>query len=180
MCLTLSSWVLGNFGLFLFALAALIITLQLSSRQHVSIAEIFYRWIALLPLGCTGIYAFVIHAFFPAISALTIGWPASLFQFEVALANLSFGILGILSFKASYGFRLATVIGATLAMGRCRSAYQSNGRTPKLHEWQRRLLVLDGFTRTLNFAYMHRSHKAQSPRINLILHKNSEIEPYFL
>jgi hypothetical protein len=113
MCLTLSSWVLGNFGLFLFALAALIITLQLSSRQHVSIAEIFYRWIALLPLGCTGIYAFVIHAFFPAISALTIGWPASLFQFEVALANLSFGILGILSFKASYGFRLATVIGAT-------------------------------------------------------------------
>ncbi len=75
--------------------------------------EVLYRWFALLPVGFTSIYAFIMHAFFPVFTAGTIGWANSPFQYEVAMADLSFGVLAILSFKASYGFRLATVIGIT-------------------------------------------------------------------
>lgn len=75
--------------------------------------EVLYSWFSLLPLGVTSIYAFIMHAFFPTFTAEIIGWHNSAFQFEVAVANLAFGVIAILSFKASYGFRLATVIAAT-------------------------------------------------------------------
>ncbi len=43
--------------------------------------------------------------------AASIGWPAgSPFQFEVGIANLSFGILGILCLKFMDNFWTATVI----------------------------------------------------------------------
>lgn len=35
------------------------------------------------------------------------------------MADLAFGLLGVLSFKASYGFRLATVIGVTCFLWGC-------------------------------------------------------------
>src|SRR3990167_7609111 len=51
--------------------------------------------------------------FLLAIIIALIGWQNSPFQFEVAVANLGFGMIGILSFRASYGFRVATVMGNT-------------------------------------------------------------------
>lgn len=79
--------------------------------KQLDVFEIVYRWFAFLPLGITAIYAFVLHAFFPDFTAAAIGWPHSPFQFEVAMANLGFGVIAILSIYGSYGFRLATVIG---------------------------------------------------------------------
>jgi len=50
-------------------------------------------------IGISGLYAFMGHAFFPNKVAAYIGWPpGSPFQFEVAIADLSFGVLGILCF----------------------------------------------------------------------------------
>lgn len=74
------------------------------------------RWLLLLPVGMTGIYAFIMHLFFPLISAQAMNLPSSPFQLEVGLANLAIGLLGIFSFRASYGFRLATVFAATIWM----------------------------------------------------------------
>jgi hypothetical protein len=105
-------WVLSNFVLAMFILAILFILLHKGIRRNLSEAEIVYRWIALFALGFTGIYGFIMHAFYPDITAATIGWSTSPFQYEVAMANLAFGVLGILSFNASYPFRLATVIGS--------------------------------------------------------------------
>ncbi len=81
-------------------------------RKHPALgwAEQFFRWIA-LAMGATGIYAFITHAFFPEQAAAAIGWQNSPFQFEVAVANLGFGVIAILAFSASFGFRLAAVIG---------------------------------------------------------------------
>jgi hypothetical protein len=104
---------LKNFSLALFILALIISTIQWGRHQKIPAAEIFYRWMALLPLGLAGLYGFVMHAFFPDISAAAIGWTNSPFQYEVAMANLGFGLIAILSYKASYGFRLATVIANT-------------------------------------------------------------------
>jgi hypothetical protein len=77
----------------------------------IRISENLYRWISLLGAAAVGVYVFFIHAFMPSVSARQIGWQTSPFQHEVTVANLGFGILCILDFSASYGFRLASVIG---------------------------------------------------------------------
>lgn len=105
--------VLSNFSLAMFLLATLFILLHTAVRfRHVAFYEIVYRWMALFALGFTGIYTFVMHAFYAEYTAATIGWAVSPFQYEVAMADLALGLLGVFSFRASYGFRLATVIAA--------------------------------------------------------------------
>lgn len=103
---------LSNFGLFMFALAAIFILVhKLIVRDRIPNDEIVYRWLALFPLGVTGLYTFVIHAFYPGVADATIGWAPSPFEYEVAIADLSFGTLAIFSFNASFGFRFAAVLG---------------------------------------------------------------------
>lgn len=109
------TWVLSDFGMAMFYAAIILIIIHTLIRfKQLEFAEIAYRWIALLPLGFTGIYTFIMHVFYPGFSAAIIGWANSPFQYEVGMADLSLGVLGILSFKASYGFRLATVISAVI------------------------------------------------------------------
>jgi hypothetical protein len=84
------------------------------STRGITISENLYRWISLLGAGVVGVYVFFTHAFMPSVSAGQIGWQTSPFQHEVAVANLGFGILCILAFSASYGFRLASVIGISI------------------------------------------------------------------
>ena len=105
------AWILSQFDLTMLFLALFFIVIHTILRiKTVSFYEIVFRWVVLFALGFTCIYTFVMHAFFPHMAAAAIGWAASPFQFEVAMADLGLGVLGILSFKASYGFRLATVI----------------------------------------------------------------------
>ncbi len=110
---TIIAFTLGNFGLIMLLLAICIILLNRQSNKSIPLAELSFRWLTLLPLGMTAIYAFIMHAFFPEFTAKTIGWTNNPFQYEVAMANLGFGVMAILAFTASYGFRLATVIGNT-------------------------------------------------------------------
>jgi hypothetical protein len=102
---------LSNFSLAMLILACVFSMIQWATHQKMSTYEILYSWVVLLCVGLSGLYGFIMHAFFPDMAAAAIGWQNSPFQFEVAMANLGFGILGILSFRASYGFRLATVVG---------------------------------------------------------------------
>lgn len=114
-----SEWIkmlLVDFSAAMFYLAIIFIIIhKLIVGRRVPNAEIIYRWIALFPLGFVGVYTFIMHAFYPNLAAESIGWQVSPFQFEVAVADLALGVLGILSFRASYDFRLATVI-ASLVM----------------------------------------------------------------
>ena len=105
---------LTNFSLSMFILAVILILFhRLIVGKRVSGSEIIYRWMALFAAGLTGFFAFIMHVFYSELAAATIGWPTSPFQFEVGIADLGFGLLAFLSFNASYGFRLATVIGVT-------------------------------------------------------------------
>ncbi len=72
--------------------------------------DVLLRWLLLLPVGITGMYVCFMNLFFPKLTAAVMSWPPSPFQLEVALANLCVGMLGILAFRASHGFRVATVI----------------------------------------------------------------------
>lgn len=111
----LIAFIFINFGLAMFIVAAGFMLLHRAlTHGRVPEFEIIYRWTALFPLGIVGIYSFVMHAFFPEMAAEVIGWSDSPFQYEVAVADLAFGVLAILSFNASIGFRLAAVIGNTI------------------------------------------------------------------
>jgi len=66
----------------------------------------------LFNMGASCLYAFMGHAFVSDQVANYIGWSSgSPFQFEVAVANLSYGILGTLCFWFRGRFWLATIIG---------------------------------------------------------------------
>ncbi|SRR5579883_2019928 len=114
---TLMPLILTNFSLAMLILAVIFILFHSLIRfKYVSFYEITYRWIALFALGFTGIYTFIMHAFYPDIAAAAIGWATSPFQYEVAMSDLAIGLLGIFSFKASQGFRLATVFAGAVCL----------------------------------------------------------------
>lgn len=71
-------------------------------------SDISLRYLVAVNTGLGGILAFMGHAFNPDEIAEKIGWAAgSPFQTEVAVANLSFGITGLLSFWVGGTFRVA-------------------------------------------------------------------------
>src|ERR671938_1116165 len=67
------------------------------ARTPRRIVELFLLYVLVIGVGLQGLYAFMGHVFFADETARQIGWPAgNPFQFEVAIADLVFGILGIL------------------------------------------------------------------------------------
>ena len=51
----------------------------------------------------------IFHLSSPDIAASFIGWKPSTFQFEIGMANIAFGFAGCVAFRASRGFKAATV-----------------------------------------------------------------------
>ncbi len=76
------------------------------------LVEVLLQWSLLINVGIAGLLGFYAHAFQAAATAALIGWPpGSPFQFEVAVANLAFGVLGILCQWFRGGFWGATIVG---------------------------------------------------------------------
>ena len=76
------------------------------------VVDIFLFYLLLINVGLTGLWAFFGHAFMADRVAASIGWATgSPFQLEVAVANLAFGVLGVLCIFFKDGFWLATGIG---------------------------------------------------------------------
>lgn len=74
------------------------------------ILEVFLMWFLFIMVGIGSLWAFIGHIFLADMIAASIGWPAgNPFQFEVGIANLSYGILGILCLKFRDNFWIATV-----------------------------------------------------------------------
>lgn len=114
--MNLNNWIalfLSNlsFSLFILAIVVALVDWPIQRwRQGQNCYAVFFRWLVLLPLGVGSLYGFIVHAFFPISTAALIGWSNSPFQFEVAMANLGIGLIAVIAFRASKGFRLATVI----------------------------------------------------------------------
>lgn len=89
-----------------------LIAMAVRGRRGTALKNIntFLSYMMLLAVGISGIWGFISHAFFPTITAKFIGWQNSPFQFEVAMANLGVGLIGLVGFHASQGFRAATTI----------------------------------------------------------------------
>ena len=80
--------------------------------------EVLLLYLLVIFVGLGGLIGFLGHTFKAQEIALKIGWQPSPFQFEVAVANLAFGVLGIMCIWQRQGFRTATGIGyATFLLG---------------------------------------------------------------
>jgi hypothetical protein len=83
-------------------------------RSHRTVADALLRWMLFFSVGLGTIWGFIGHTFFCERVAQSIGWQTSPFQFEVAVANLAFGVLGVLAPWRSRGFQAAAVIGVSI------------------------------------------------------------------
>jgi Family of unknown function (DUF6790) len=105
-------------------------------KDKKKIIEIFFLNSLLFLFGFNGLIGFFGHIFFGPQIAHLIGWPpGNPFQFEVGIANLAMGSLGILSLFFRNNFLLATVTANTIwfwgdAVGHIRSMIISQDFAP--------------------------------------------------
>lgn len=104
--------------IFLFGIAMLaaVLHILISKQQTIPhVIEIVLAYVILFNIGVMGILAFYGHTFMSEEVARKIGWaPGSPFQYEVAVANLAFGILGLAAFRYRELFWVATVVGSSI------------------------------------------------------------------
>lgn len=80
---------------------------------HPPLLDALVESLLVVQVGLAGLYAFFGHYFVPNRATGYIGWPADRsFQKEAGIANLAFGVLGILCFWLHGDFWLATGLGA--------------------------------------------------------------------
>jgi hypothetical protein len=104
------STVLTNLPALLLAVALLIAFLGRTDR----LSERVLRWVLLLPIGFSGIWAALFHVFFASTAASDIGWQTSPFQYEVGMADLAIGVTAVLAFWRSIPFKAAATIAASI------------------------------------------------------------------
>ncbi len=110
-------WILGNASLSMLILAVVLGVIGFVRRTKAGkggVWEPFMFWLLLLFVGLVGLYTFVMHCFFSEIAASAIGWSTSPFQYEVGIANLMIGVLGIMATWSSRSFRWAVVLAAAV------------------------------------------------------------------
>jgi Family of unknown function (DUF6790) len=100
-----------------FVLALLHLAIQKQPRTRERIADLLLTYAFAFPIGLGGLVGFIGHTIRAPAVAASIGWPAgNPFQYEVAVANLAFGILGLLCLRFRDGFWSATAIGWSVFM----------------------------------------------------------------
>ena len=111
----LIKFVLSNYSLtfLVFGLFCSFADLMLKPKplHKPQIIEALFSCFLLFSIGISFVYNFIMHVFFSEMSASFIGWEPSPFQYEVGFASLGFGIVGLLAFRRTPGFRAASVIG---------------------------------------------------------------------
>lgn len=82
--------------------------------------EIFLAYFLFFTMGVMGILAAYAHVFMGPEIAKQIGWAAgSPFQFEMGMANLSYGVLGLLAYWIRGRFWAAAIIGWSILLLGC-------------------------------------------------------------
>lgn len=123
--------VLTNMPTVLFV-AALVIAYV---RQVGPPAYRYLSWLLLLSVGAEMIWGGFFHVFMPQMAAAQIGWQVSPFQFEIGVADLSMGVVAVLSFWRSLSFKAAVVLYVVLfnfgvAVGHVREAIVNANFSP--------------------------------------------------
>jgi ABC-type transport system involved in multi-copper enzyme maturation permease subunit len=96
-----------------FSVVAAFIHLALSSRSRGSKAAVvrtFLLYLLFIYVGWMGLLTAYAHVFRPAETSASIGWSTSPYEYEVGMADLTVGVLGILCLWLRGNFWLATAI----------------------------------------------------------------------
>lgn len=111
------------FVLFLFLLTLIFASVQIAMNREWGTAKMVERFLSFFlffNLGCGSLLGAYGHLFMGPEIAEKIGWaPGSPFQFEIGIANLAFGVLGVLSYWIRGSFWTATIIGWSVFVMGC-------------------------------------------------------------
>lgn len=89
-------------------------------RSAGRVVEVALLYLLVFFAGVAGLVSALAHTFWAAQIARQIGWaPGSPFQFEVAMANLAFGMLGIMCIWQRGNFWTATGVGRSVYLWGC-------------------------------------------------------------
>jgi ABC-type transport system involved in multi-copper enzyme maturation permease subunit len=124
-----------------FAVAAVVLAsvhLAVSSRRRSSpksIAETYLIYFFFLNVGAMGLLTAYAHVLRPLQTSASIGWATSPYEYEVGMADLTVGVLGVLCLWIRGNFWLATAIanGVWLlgdAVGHIREVTLHNNHAP--------------------------------------------------
>ena len=124
------------FQLFFVVIAVLgaSIHLALSRKRRASgaaVAETYLLYLFVIYVGLMGILTTYAHVFLPVQTSASIGWSTSPYEYEVGMADLTVGVLGILCVWFRGNFWLATAIANFVwlegdAIGHVRQVLESN------------------------------------------------------
>ncbi len=96
------------------------LALSKEPRTRSRIVELLLLYLLVINIGLGSLLAWYGHTFMADEIARKIGWqPGSPFQFEVALADLSWGVCGMLCIWLRHGFWTATGIGSSIFLLGC-------------------------------------------------------------
>ncbi|SEQ41809.1 hypothetical protein SAMN05428969_3006 [Devosia sp. YR412] len=125
-------FVLTNLPAFL-CLAAVVIPMFV--KRGTPWPDRYLGWVLLLAVGLDGIWAGLFHVFFPALASAQIGWQPSPYEFEVGVADISYGVVAVLAFWRSLAFKTAIGLFAVLyysgvSVGHFVQAYANGDTSP--------------------------------------------------
>jgi hypothetical protein len=103
--------VLTNMPLIFFVAAFLLAAFRRGGETY---AAALLAFLLLLSVGVENLWFGFLHMAFPDISAASIGWDPSPFEFEIGAADFALGVIATLSFWSSLDFKAAVVIFVTL------------------------------------------------------------------
>ena len=79
-------------------------------RSGAAIAGTYLLYLLFFYVGLMGVLTAYAHVFRPVETSASIGWSTSPYEYEVGMADLTVGVLGILCLKFAADFWLATAI----------------------------------------------------------------------
>ncbi len=97
----------------LIAIVCASVHLAFSSERRSSVAAIartYLLYLLFFYVGLMGVLTSYAHVFRPVETSASIGWSTSPYEYEVGMADLTVGILGVLCLKFRADFWLATAI----------------------------------------------------------------------
>ena len=97
----------------LIAIVGASVHLALLPRRRSSgtaITATYLLYLLFFYVGLMGVLTAYAHVFRPVETSASIGWPTSPYEYEVGMADLTVGVLGVLSLKFRGNFWLATAI----------------------------------------------------------------------
>jgi len=124
-----------------FALSALIaasVHIAVSARRRssrVAVVETYLVYLFFIYVGLMGLFTAYFHVFDPERASASIGWAMSPFEYEVGMADLTVGVLGVLCLWFRENFWLATAIANAVwfwgdAIGHIRQVVLANNHAP--------------------------------------------------